>query len=261
VHVTDLHGDLRRRREDSAKPTRRTIGRMRPDWLTESLDAARWAVERWAGFPVDRVPRPLVVWHTAYSDGGFRSGEAKEAFLYGRVSAPAAVPEAVLAAIAEFSGPPPAGLEPLVITAAEESSAEFWTDRGKRRVPAWRLESEEANGPLCVLAAESWSPAPPTWRPPASRHMHFSAVMSADQRTLTVSFVGGPPAHADYPRAEVVESDRAVAVVPVEVDLLPPGTWRAPVGCERVVEARLARPLGAPVLVDLDSSPCEVTPA
>jgi hypothetical protein len=250
VHGSDLHGGLRR-----------TIGRVASEWLAESLEAARWAVERWAGFPVDRVPRPLVVWHTAYSDGGFRSGEAKDAFLYGLVSAPPAVPSAVLAAIAEFRGSPPAGLQPLVITAAEESVGEFWTDRGTQRVPAWRLECEEANGPLWVLAAESWSPGRPPWRPPASRHMHFTAVMSADERTLTVSFVGAPPAHADYPRAEVVESDRAVAVVPVEVDLLPPGTWRTAAGFERVVEARLARPLGARVLVDLDSSPCEVTPA
>jgi hypothetical protein len=177
------------------------------------------------------------------------------------VAAPGAVPEAVLASIAELTQPPPAGLEPLVITAAEESSAEFWTDRGTRTVPAWRLECEEANGPLWVLAAESWSPGSPTSRPPASRHMNFSAVMSADDRTLAVSFVGGPPLHADYPRAEIVESDHAVAVVPVEVDLLRPGTPRVAVGCLRQVEARLARPLGARVLVDLDSSPCEVTPA
>jgi hypothetical protein len=56
-----------------------------------------------------------------------------------------------------------------------------------------------------------------------------------------------------------VESDHAVAVVPVEKDLLPPGTPRVAVGHRRTVEAHLARPLGARVLVDLDSSPCEVT--
>ena len=37
------------------------------------------------------------------------------------------------------------------------------------------------------------------------------------------------------------------------------GTIRLAIGCGRVVEAGLTRPLGARVLVDLDSSPCEVT--
>ena len=89
--------------------------------------------------------------------------------------------------------------------------------------------------------------------------MHFAAVASADECGLTVSFTGGPRAFADYPRAAVVESDRAVEVVPIEEDLLSPGLGAA--GCERVGDARLAQPLGARVLVDLDSSPCEVTPA
>ena len=74
-----------------------------------------------------------------------------------------------------------------------------------------------------MLASESSPPRPPTWRPPGWRHMHPTAVASHDERTLTVSFTGAPPEYADYPRAEVVESDRAVAVVPVEQDLLPPG--------------------------------------
>jgi hypothetical protein len=235
------------------------------DSLVEKLDAARWAVERWDAFPVQRVPRPLVVRHTAYSDGGFRSVAAKDAFRHGLVAAHVAVPEAVLAALAEADGPPPAGLGPLVITSARESEAEFWTDRGRRRLPAWRLECEHANGPVWVLApelaAQTWSPGPPAQRPPGSSHLRFSAVASADERTLRLSFIGGPPAFADYPRAEVVESDRAVAIVPVEKDLLAPGTPRAAVGCLRVVDANLARPLGARVLVDLDASPCEVTPA
>jgi hypothetical protein len=149
---------------------------------------------------VDRTPRPLAVWN-GYSNGGLRSGEANEAFVHGLVSAPAEVPEAALAAIAEAGDPPPAGLEPLVLTAGLE--------------------------PLVLTAAEESS-----------------------------ACLGAPPAFADYPRAEIVESGRAVAVV----------RGRAEICCLRGrgarpsrVDARLARPLGARVLVDLESSPCELT--
>lgn len=49
------------------------------------LRQARWAVKRWEAFPVDAVPRPLVLAGPGViSERGFRSGEAKDAWLSGR---------------------------------------------------------------------------------------------------------------------------------------------------------------------------------
>ena len=47
---------------------------------TEYRNLARWAVGRWAAFPVDADPRPIVLSESVIgSDKGFRSGEAKDA--------------------------------------------------------------------------------------------------------------------------------------------------------------------------------------
>lgn len=47
---------------------------------------ARWALQRWEAFPVDRAPRPLVLTAPAVGfERGFRSGDAKMAFLHGDI--------------------------------------------------------------------------------------------------------------------------------------------------------------------------------
>ena len=49
---------------------------------------ARWALQRWESFPADRQPRPLVLTGPpSRFERGFRSGEAKLAFLYGDIQA------------------------------------------------------------------------------------------------------------------------------------------------------------------------------
>jgi hypothetical protein len=116
--------------------------------LAEELQWARWAVDRWAEFPVDRAPRPLVlVGSRSFVAGGFRSGEAKMAFIDGLFEAGLPVPGPVLASLpaqrdrAASGRPSPA---PLVITAAARSETEFWTDRGRRVLPAWRGHGEHS---------------------------------------------------------------------------------------------------------------------
>jgi hypothetical protein len=234
---------------------------MRPDGLAEGLPAARWAVERWAGFPVDRVPRPpVLIGGDVRVDGGFRSNTAKLALVMGRIEAAVAVPEPVLHSLRRESGP-----ESLRITAATLGEHEFLTDRGRRRLPAWRLESPELTGAIWVLAPDAaalaWSPpgpAPPP--PPGVRHDWITGSVCGDGRALRVSFTGGPENAVAYDRAEVVESDRAVAVVPVERLLVGPSTIITAVGVGRAVDVRLAQPLGARVLVGLDARPAEVMP-
>ena len=75
---------------------------------------------------------------------------------------------------------------------------------------------------------------------------------------IAATFSGYPLDVADYDRAEVVESSRAVAVVPVPRLRVRPGTAIRAIGCERHVDVRLEEPLGARVLVDVDASPAEV---
>jgi hypothetical protein len=78
--------------------------------------------------------------------------------------------------------------------------------------------------------------------------------LDADDRTVTLNFMGIPRAFADYPRADVLEAGAAVAVVPVPVDIGPPGL-RAAYAEQRQVGAALARPLGRRVLLDRKGLP------
>jgi len=239
------------------------------DRADTDIEWARWAVARWAGFPVARVPRPLVlVGPDQWPEGGFRSGDAKLAFLYGRVEADVALPETVLAALRARPHQAPSHRgprAPLVITGAARSETEFLTDRGRRVLPAWRLTVSNANGPIWVLdpdvASQAWAPEePPSLPPPfqGSPHRSISATVGPDDRTLTFYFTGADAAFEEYTGAELVESAQAIAVVPVVRDIGPSGPRRL-VGHRREVAVGLNELLGRRVLVDLDGSPGQVT--
>ena len=77
---------------------------------------------------------------------------------------------------------------------------------------------------------------------------------------MRYTFVGGVPALFEYSAAEVIETDQAVAVLPVSRYVGRPGPVAA-VGYSRGVTVTLARPLGQRVLVDLDATPVTVLPA
>jgi hypothetical protein len=236
----------------------------------QELEWARWAVDRWAGFPVDREQRPLVlIGPSARIDDGFRSGEAKLAFVHGSIETTVPVPEPVLAAVRDRPADypqPPRGTSPLTITTATRSETEFLTDRGRRMLCAWRLEAEGAIGPIWVpdpdLASLRWAPEQPSSIPPpfqGSPHRSISATLARDGQTLTFSFVGAVPEIVEYPRADAVESQHAVAIVPVAKYIGPPASFHPARGRQREVTIRLSGPLGARVLVDLDTTPAEVT--
>ena len=74
--------------------------------------------------------------------------------------------------------------------------------------------------------------------------------VGADEHSVLVHWLGGSPAFECYPRAEVVESAQAFAVVAVGVDVGPPG-WRTLAGFVHQVPAVLREPVGARVYVDL----------
>jgi len=235
--------------------------------LEEEREWARWALEQWSGFPVEREPRPLVlVGSIARPEGGFHTGAAKLAFIRGDIETTVPIPDEVLHSLRQrgSAGPPHRpDARSLRVTEAVRAYAEFLTDRGSRRLPAWRLHAEEAIGPIWVLApdVERWSrPDPPTRAAPfpGSPHRAVGADAEPDGMTLHFSFVGGPPLVTEYPSAEVIETREAVAVLPVTRDIGPPGPRALP-GHRREVVAKLAEPLGGRVLVDLDSSPVIVS--
>jgi hypothetical protein len=88
-------------------------------------------------------------------------------------------------------------------------------------------------------------------------HRSFRSQIEPDGHTLHFEFTGGPPEWVDYPSSEVIESDRAVAVIPVEHDHGPPGARRA-IGHTREIVGHLQKKLGTRVLVNLDASPVQV---
>jgi hypothetical protein len=85
-------------------------------------------------------------------------------------------------------------------------------------------------------------------------------VLDDDGRTLTVEFLGGLPEYERYTGAEVIESPTAVAVVPTGEDIGPAGARILP-GYMHRVTARLKKPLGKRVYVDLHGNAVEVCTA
>jgi hypothetical protein len=229
---------------------------------------ARWAVECWDRFPVDHQPRPLVLVGARTRNGhGFNSGEAKLAFLQGRITTAVPLPDRVLAALGAYQPalrPSPARVAPIVITAATRSETTFPTDRGPRTIPAWELTADGVNGSIWLADPEPPSP----WQPdPASRprrpsdgspHRSISAIIQADQRTLTYSFIGSPSTTVSYAGGTVVESRTAIAIVPAGTFVGRPARFHAAVGQQRKVTVHLEQPLGPRVLVDLDATPVQV---
>jgi hypothetical protein len=221
--------------------------------LVEAREAARRALARWADFPVAARPRPLVLTGpTVVFRGGFSTGQAKVAFAEGAIEGNAEVPEEVIGALRRDRVPPP-GIAPLRVVRVTRDVADFATDRGARRLPAWRVEIDGVKQPVMVLdpatARGAWAPQglAATWNRGAYAHA------SGDGRALVYRFVGSPRAYTDYPEAEVLESATGVVVLPVEVDIAGPG-YRLMYAEKREVTARLVDVLGRRVLIEWSSA-------
>jgi hypothetical protein len=239
--------------------------------FAEDLVWARWAVARWDAFPADRQPRPLVlVDERAFVEQGFATGEAKLAYLDGRIESATPVPAAVLAALMQELGTRRSRRAgpPLVITDAVRGEIEFVTDRGRRQLPAWRLTAIDALGPIWVLDRElapgEWQPAePPVIPRPALHPPRFDpgihVVVGPTDATLTLHFTGALPEYERYPEAEIIESAKAVAIVPKAEDIGPSAIRILP-GYHHQITVRLASPIGPRVFVDLHGHARQVLP-
>ena len=231
----------------------------------EGLEWARWAVARWSAFPIDANQRPLVLVEARVRvEQGFTTAAAKLAFIEGRVESTVAVPDAVIEALRRTDHPArPADGKPLMLDDAALEEIEFRTDRGPRRLPAWRLSAQDALGPIWVLDPDvaDWKPATDAGvgqpQVPAPGYRGGMPVeVGADDRSLLAHWLGGAPSCERYQRAEVIESSTAVAVVPVGEDIGPAGP-RTAVGYVHRVAAVLSEPLGARVIVDLNGNALE----
>lgn len=230
----------------------------------EDREWAPWALDQWSTFPTVG-PRPLVlIGPMVWSQGGHRTGMAKLAFLNRDWQLPSSVPAEVLE-LARASGAqtraPSSEYGPLHIKSGILDRAPFETDRGPLLLPAWRLESDQAIGPMWVLDPEAastlWAPPKatnvlPALQRPTQMLQHATSLRGYEAR-LKVFFTSGPPEWVKYSSAEIFESDQAVAILPLARDIGPPG-FRTMVGYTRDLVAELGRPFSRRVLVNLDAT-------
>jgi hypothetical protein len=227
------------------------------DHAIEGPDALRL----WAAFPVAALRRPLVLaGRTVREIGGFDSGEAKVAYLEGAIDGVERLSPGVVDAMCPQRSPTTTGLR-LRVTAVRFSNARFLTDRGDQNLPVWEVALSHFDGVVTVLDPQVAAQA---WRPPGQDSTieagsGMTAALHEDGRTLTLSFMGTPRAYADYPYAEVHESDTAALVKPVAVDRPEVTGLRLAYAEYREVTATLVQPLGARVLVTSGGMPVPVT--
>jgi hypothetical protein len=266
-----------------------------PGWAVagpSGVDAA--VLDAWRDFPVDRVPRPIVLLGEVARVEGFTTNEAKEAagqahYEYtgalpdGPATATVALPDgparlrlvdaaSALAALRTPAEPvPPAmAVPPLRITAIELGTAEFLTDRGRLALPAWLFHVVAGLGPIAWPAVE---PAA-FWRLGELGYPTAGSgnTISADGMTLTVTQGAAPtdacpgePLLAYDP--VLVERATAVAVgLHSRVVSPPSGPPRQDCARDLVFRTqpypyRLTTPLGNRVVVDSQGNPVPVVNA
>ncbi len=185
-----------------------------------------------------------------------REGQEKIALLNGLVEGAPGFPAQILEALR--GRPRPREVPPLVLESALPGEREFATDRGRKRLPAWRVQARGVPDPIWVLDPATRRQS---WQPPGQEDHYWrghQASLENDGRTLTVSFTGSPRPYR-YPGAMVLESGHAVAVIPVGEERAT--GWHTLAGQTRQVSATLARPLGNRVLLDGRGKPLMVTSA
>ena len=232
---------------------------------------AKWAVSRWRRFPSSSSPDPSC-WSAA--EGWLRrtrirhrrgqDGLPQRSDRVNRSGAPSGTP--IPAAADDESSDTGARPPPLLVQSVTRSETELLTDRGLRRLPAWRLQAADDAGshlgprsryrtPGVATTGTAAAPRPALASPIGDPGARRGA--GPDDATLTVDFLVPLPEFERYPRAEIIESAHAIAIVPAGHDIGPPGIRILP-GHMHQVAVRLTRPLGARVFVDLHGNAGQV---
>lgn len=240
-----------------------------PDLNDTQRAAAALALQRWADFPVAAELRPVVLLGGAILCPGFTTGEAKGAYMMGRVDAAASVPDEPIRHLAQVRQLQPIdAVSPLWVLGAIQGTTEFSTDRGSMQLPAWRVEAVDALESIWVLSDEGrrrcWSsPSEPDGGWPFFGSPVWAARVDHDGLGLSVDFTGGIRSVFRY-QLVVIEADTAVVVVPVTMPWPSDRERRGFVparGDAHHGSVRLRRPLGSRVVVNPDASPVSVTGA
>jgi len=211
---------------------------------------------RWASFPADESPRPIVLLDdTVRIEGGFVGEDAKRAWTEGAVEPGVPVPPGVLSLL---RGTPQSATHfALTITDCAPVAAAFRCDRGLRELPAYRLRLTGLEGACIVLApeVECWWPADDA----EGRATHGeSAVVDDDGVTIDFPAFGGILTefhHAEFQEHGTYVVGRAITTQRT----VPPGTAVVLVGLSRMVRGRLTAPLGGRALITTSGQPVAVT--
>ncbi|MEU6075432.1 hypothetical protein [Micromonospora sp. NPDC047074] len=211
-------------------------------------EQARQALAKWEGFPVHRAPRPVVLTEMGVLALDRLAADTRWRALFDGPDVPASeMPPEIAPAAAKYCRNVQTGA-PGPLARLIRANGPFATDRGLRELPAWMMYPENRRWPFIALDPDFARRM--TWWPQGLRASgNEESLLADDGRTLTYRFTGTPRAYADYPDAEVFETDTAVLVEPVEVPLDGPGGIRLAYAEEREVVVRLAAPLGNRVLV------------
>lgn len=247
-------------------------------------------LDQWRDFPVTRKPRPVVLADGKVQEAGYRTDDAKQAVLSGRIrlavtppAAPKTLPVqlpdgrytlATITATQAFEqvraiGKDTQGKEGVPVldfTSATLGTAEFRTDRGKLRLPAWLFGTPDALGPVAVPALDPSA----VWQPAEVRYPlgPEPGKLAGDGVTLTVQLPWTPeskcPGSPVYENIPVVrESGTAVAVgISQKVVSYVPGSG---VNCGsdmmlrfKAYQVTLAAPLGNRVVLDPSGAPLTI---
>jgi len=206
------------------------------------------ALARWARFPVEREPRPVVLTELPMAA---LEELAQDTEWRARFDGPGE-PESALppslrpAAIDYCRDVQTASLQPLATLL--RAPAPFGTDRGIREFPAWLMHPPDRRWPFIAMEPEFRRRM--TWWPEGLQpYGEEVSRIAPDGHTLTYRFSGAPTPYADYPRAEVYESETAVFIEPIGVSLIGQDDAVLEYLEEREVVVRLAEPLGNRVLI------------
>jgi hypothetical protein len=248
----------------------RTVVRMSIETRPQGMmDRAREAVALWERFPHRQTPRPaVIIGPTILVKGAFTDGDSKRLFLSGPVTSSTGVPAAAIECL-ERQFPKNHGAapetRPTLIRDATHVNFAFAGDRGDVILPAWALQMGGVVGRVVVLddqQADVWAPSTPVpdtlqTRAPYPYFNRF-ADLSDSGRVIHLAFSGGPPSAVSFDTGIAVESDAAVAIVPIPT--LADNQGRAFLLMDRgwTVSVTLTAPLGSRVLVDSRGRPTRV---
>ncbi|MEU3112942.1 hypothetical protein ABZ652_02550 [Micromonospora chalcea] len=213
---------------------------------------ARQALATWDGFPVHREPRPIVLTAMGVRALDRLMADSQWRSLFHAPGVPESdLPPEIAPAAVDYCRDVQSGAQRPLANIIR-ANGPFATDRGTRELPAWMMHPDNRRWPFIALDPDFERRM--AWRPPGVQAVHHEeSVLANDGRTLTFRFIGTPTQYADYD-AEVYETDTAVLVKPVEVDLDGDGI-RLDYAEEREVVVRLAAPLGNRVLIHTGHGP------